>query len=131
MAILVTSVNIDGLTVLSLVVLVYKGHTMFCGSGARFYWSIIELSFQYAGNFLTTIGYAQPSFRVAKSFIYDILLVDISDLITQFTLYVNRKKRLGDDDDVITVENAEFESIEAEEDSTLSLFGIEIKGKVM
>lgn len=69
---------------------------------------------------------------MAESSIYDILLVNISNLIKQFTLYVNRKvkKRSSDGDDVITIENAEFESIEVEKDSTLSLFGIEIKGKV-
>uniref|UniRef100_U9TPK0 Uncharacterized protein n=1 Tax=Rhizophagus irregularis (strain DAOM 181602 / DAOM 197198 / MUCL 43194) TaxID=747089 RepID=U9TPK0_RHIID len=60
------------------------------------------------------------------------LLLNTSNLIKKFTLYVNKrvKKRSSDDCDTITIENAEVDNIEVEEGSTLSLFGIEIKGKV-
>ncbi|PKC00513.1 hypothetical protein RhiirA5_428073 [Rhizophagus irregularis] len=47
---------------------------------------------------------------------------------TQSSLEV--KKRSSDDCDTITIENAEVDNIEVEEGSTLSLFGIEVKGKV-
>ncbi|PKY49760.1 hypothetical protein RhiirA4_465874 [Rhizophagus irregularis] len=49
--------------------------------------------------FVTTIGYTESS-------VYDILLVNISNLIKQFTLYVNRKlkKHSSDDSDIIMID---------------------------
>ncbi|CAG8741420.1 7506_t:CDS:2, partial [Rhizophagus irregularis] len=51
------------------------------------------------GIFVTTIGYTESS-------VYDILLVNISNLIKQFTLYVNRKikKHSSDDSDIIMID---------------------------
>ncbi|PKY62440.1 hypothetical protein RhiirA4_527083, partial [Rhizophagus irregularis] len=56
------------------------------------------------------------------------LLLDL--LLGPFLSLFRVKKRSSDDCDIITIENAEFDNIEVEEGSTLSLFGIEIKSKV-
>lgn len=85
------------------------------------------------GIFVTTVGYTKSSFEEAENSDYDIILTDLSNLIKKFTSYINKRTKRrssNDDNEFITVESAEFENIEVEEDATLSIFGIEIKGKV-
>ncbi|CAB4409360.1 unnamed protein product [Rhizophagus irregularis] len=85
------------------------------------------------GIFVTTVGYTKSSFEEAENSDYDIILTDLPNLIKKFTSYINKRTKRSssnDDNEFITVESAEFENIEVEKDATLSIFGIEIKGKV-
>ncbi|GBB94910.1 hypothetical protein RclHR1_02440004 [Rhizophagus clarus] len=174
-AILVTSDNVGSLIGQSLVVLVYKGHTVFCAAARTSYKTnkgniitgdggadligeyrnvkfivqcknftndkvhpslirdfIRTLSKYSTGTFVTTVGYTKSSFEEAENSDYDIILTDLSNLIKKFTSYINKRTKRrssNDDNEFITIESAEFENIEVEEDATLSIFGIEIKGK--
>ncbi|CAB4442776.1 unnamed protein product [Rhizophagus irregularis] len=84
------------------------------------------------GIFVAPSGYTQSSLELAESADYNILLLNTSNLIKKFILYVNKrvKKRSSDVCDTITIKNAEVDNIKVEEGFTLSLFGIEVKGKV-